>query len=176
MNNTQFMPKGIKGFQKGHIVPKYVVDAVIKYNKNKVVSDETRKKMSDSHTGKKLPPLSEEHKEKLRLSNLGRKQSKETIAKKVASRKGYRHSKETIEKIRRSNSGENSSHWKGDNVGYSALHKWVYKKLGKANICNYCESIENIDWANISREYKRDTSDWMQLCRKCHINYDKEGV
>jgi len=69
--------------------------------------------------------------------------------------------------------GKNSM-FKGDRVGYDALHDWVKVRLGKANLCCMCGCTEGyIDWANISQEYKRDINDWMQLCRKCHINYDK---
>jgi len=30
--------------------------------------------------------------------------------------------------------------WKGNDVGYSALHDWVKRKLGKADICSNCKS------------------------------------
>ena len=71
--------------------------------------------------------------------------------------------------------GENNYAWKGSKVGYEALHAWVYRKLGKANYCEFC-SIKKIrfHWANKSGEYKRDLDDWISLCQSCHINYDKK--
>ncbi len=41
-------------------------------------SEQARKRMSLAHLGKKLPPFTEEHKRKLRESNLGKKRSEET--------------------------------------------------------------------------------------------------
>ena len=63
--------------------------------------------------------------------------------------------------------------WKGEKVGYSGLHKWVTKHLGKPKKCTYCSSTEHVEWANISREYKRDLKDWIALCRSCHHIYDE---
>lgn len=68
--------------------------------------------------------------------------------------------------------GDKHPKWKGNNVGYGALHGWVYKELGKATKCKECGSTENVQWANKSHEYKRDIKDWVQLCSKCHLQYD----
>lgn len=75
--------------------------------------------------------------------------------------------------------GENNFNWKGDDVGYDAIHEWVKRNLGKANHCELCGLKEIpkgkqrfFDWANISDEYKRDINDWVQLCRKCHWKFD----
>lgn len=64
--------------------------------------------------------------------------------------------------------------WKGDDVGYDALHDWVKGTLGSTGKCWFCGSTEMVDWANISHEYLRDENDWMELCRKHHSKYDKE--
>ena len=58
--------------------------------------------------------------------------------------------------------GENSSNWKGDDAGYHALHKWVPRGMKRY-----------FQWANISRKYLRDLSDWKRLCKKCHMLYDE---
>lgn len=72
--------------------------------------------------------------------------------------------------------GENALHWAGDNIGYYGLHAWIRKELGKPSICNHCTSTteKRYEWANISGEYNRNLDDWIRLCRKCHIKYDKE--
>lgn len=70
------------------------------------------------------------------------------------------------------NQGEKNPNWKGDEIGYQGLHSWVHKILGKATKCEYCGSMEIVDWANKSQEYKRDINDWLELCRKCHFEYD----
>jgi len=69
-------------------------------------------------------------------------------------------------------SGKNNPMWKGDKVGYSALHEWVHKKLAKPLACNLCSEVKPLDLANKSGEYKRDLTDWIWLCRKCHVKYD----
>lgn len=63
--------------------------------------------------------------------------------------------------------------WKGDNVGYSALHAWVARKKTKPKYCESCQTEPPYDLSNISGEYKRDLSDWEWLCRRCHMK--KEG-
>jgi hypothetical protein len=70
---------------------------------------------------------------------------------------------------------ENSPHWKGDKVGYYALHDWVYKKKGKPKKCSNCGSREKVQWANKSFSYKRDLKDWIELCYWCHRKYDMEN-
>lgn len=72
--------------------------------------------------------------------------------------------------------GEVAYHWLGDKVGYGGVHQWLYKKYGKAKECEKCHSVGDIEWANISKKYKRDISDWMQLCISCHRKYDHVGT
>ena len=62
--------------------------------------------------------------------------------------------------------------WKGDTVGYRALHDWVRVRRGKPKVCEFCGSQDRMEWANKSHEYKRDISDWLELCHKCHMKYD----
>lgn len=65
--------------------------------------------------------------------------------------------------------------WKGDNVGYVALHAWVRRKKGKAKKCEHCGSDKNVQWANKDHEYKRNLIDWLSLCGSCHSKYDREN-
>lgn len=72
--------------------------------------------------------------------------------------------------------GELNINWKGNDVGYFALHAWVNRKLGKAKTCEYCGTNNSrVEWANKSHQYKRTTNDWIQLCKKCHYEYDKQN-
>lgn len=74
--------------------------------------------------------------------------------------------------------GEKNCNWKGDGVGYRGLHKWVEKHLGKANHCEVdkLHKSTRYHWANKSREYKRDLTDWIQLYPKCHAGFDRKGL
>ena len=71
---------------------------------------------------------------------------------------------------------ENHPRWKGDGVGYDALHSWIQRKLGKAQTCIICKGAKTptktFQWANISREYKRVLEDWVELCSSCHRIFD----
>ncbi len=69
--------------------------------------------------------------------------------------------------------GNNNPNWKGNSVGYFALHTWIYRTLGKPTKCLLCKSVNGIQWANISHKYKRKISDWISLCYVCHRRYDK---
>jgi len=72
--------------------------------------------------------------------------------------------------------GENNSQWKGDEVSYRSLHKWVARHKGTPNTCEHCGesglSGRQIHWSNISGEYKRNLDDWQRLCASCHGAYD----
>lgn len=61
-------------------------------------SEESRKKMSKTRTGKKRKPHSEETKEKIRQANTGRKMKPEILVKMSESHKGLKQSEETIQK------------------------------------------------------------------------------
>lgn len=62
--------------------------------------------------------------------------------------------------------------WKGDEVGYAALHDWVKRRLEKPKACQDCGQEKPLDLANISQKYKRDLTDWEWICRSCHMTKD----
>lgn len=72
------------------------------------------------------------------------------------------------------NIGAKNNKWAGDKVGYFALHDWVSRVLGRPKQCENCGTTKHTryEWANISGEYKRDTSDWARLCKMCHFLID----
>lgn len=67
--------------------------------------------------------------------------------------------------------GERNHGWKGDDVGYKALHTWLRRRLPKPSKCGRCDAPP-LDLANVSGEYKRDIADWEWLCRRCHMKTD----
>ena len=111
-------------------------------------------------------------------------------------RKGWHHSLESIEKIREAGKmrlgmkftdahRENIRKAKTgvtyklkENVSYRGLHYWVESRLGRPDTCKHCGKIglkgKFIQWANISKKYKRDLKDWVRLCGKCHKLFDKK--
>jgi hypothetical protein len=104
---------------------------------------------------------SEERKRKISLSNRGKHSY--LIGRKV--------SEETKLKMSLAHTGEKAWNWKGNNVSYRNLHRWVERQLGKANKCmkNLAHKSTRYHWANISKEYKRELSDWIQLCPSCNL-------
>jgi hypothetical protein len=63
--------------------------------------------------------------------------------------------------------------YKGEAVGYAALHIWIRSRKPQPAKCEMCgEETDKLDLANISQKYIRETSDWEYLCRKCHMIKD----
>jgi hypothetical protein len=75
--------------------------------------------------------------------------------------------------------GKDHGMWKGDAVGYYALHTWLERELGHPEKCELCGkdglTAQAIHWANKSGRYLRDLTDWLRLCSKCHWHYDRGG-
>jgi hypothetical protein len=140
-------------------------------------SEETKQKIRESHSGAKHPMygkhLSEEHKKKLREAR------KKQIG---VNAPGYgKHPTEvTKQKIREATLGRknpyygtNNPRWKGENVSYSVLHKWIRRYKPSQSQCSMCGEIKPLELANVSHKYKRDIRDFIWLCRKCHKWYDR---
>lgn len=64
--------------------------------------------------------------------------------------------------------------WKGDSVGYGALHGWVRKQKGRANRCSMKDNTcsNKFEWSNISKNYTRDLNDFRPLCASHHRRLD----
>jgi hypothetical protein len=121
--------------------------------KGHTVSLETRLKISQTEKGKPQP---------WHLGNkyaLGKKLSIATKLKISAGRQADKHWL-----------------WKGDNAKPNTIHKWVRKHFGKPNKCEHCGGIfegKKIQWASKKHKYIRIRSEWLRLCVRCHIKYDK---
>lgn len=122
-----------------------------------------------------------------RSVNKGRVYSEEQRRQMSERSKGQRHSPDTefkkgnpghwLGKKRGNMMDEQHPNYKGEKVSYSGLHKWVTDRLGKPRHCAYCQDDTKkgdrmYQWANISHSYKRELSDWIRLCAKCHKAYD----
>jgi len=70
------------------------------------------------------------------------------------------------------NAGKNNGMWKGNQVGYGALHAWIKRHKPKPKVCEICKIKEPYDLANISGEYKRNVNDFQWVCRSCHMKLD----
>lgn len=72
-------------------------------------------------------------------------------------------------------SGENHQYWKGDKVGYSAVHEWVKKYLPKPKVCNRCNLEKKLDLSVNDYKYTRELENWEWICRSCHCKKDDNG-
>ena len=122
----------------------------------------------------KQKTFTEEHKRNIGLSKVGTKLSKSHKKNIGIAHKGLKY-KPWAEEDRLKITGELSSNWKGENVSYSGIHKWLVEKYGNPKICEKCKSTnkQKYDWANISGLYKRERDDFIGLCRSCHAKIDK---
>jgi len=85
---------------------------------------------------------------------------------------GKHHTYNTKQKQREFKIGKLNPMWKGNNVGYHALHSWVRRNLRKPLKCVKCKNKPPYDVANKSGKYKRNLKDWDWSCRKCHMESD----
>jgi hypothetical protein len=86
-------------------------------------------------------------------------------------RYGQHCSEEHKEKVRLANTG-NNYRWKGDDIGYKGLHKWIREHFLPPNSCQSCGMNRNLDLANTTGVYNRDFKNWKYLCRSCHWRLD----
>jgi hypothetical protein len=126
---------------------------------------EQKDRMSERMSGKNNPMYG------IRL--IGRIFSPET--KKLMSdsmRKAHRENPDIAKRKGLAKLEELNPMWKGDEVGYTALHNWIKSRKLMPKFCECCRQSKPYDLANISGEYKRDLDDWEWLCRRCHMVKD----
>ena len=97
--------------------------------------------------------------------------------------RGSKLSQEAKEKVSKSlygKRGQLARRWKGDLAGYTAIHIWLYEQIGKANKCENLDCLKlpssRFEYASISGECKRDVSDYIQLCTRCHRRFDNGSL
>lgn len=76
--------------------------------------------------------------------------------------------------------GKLARRWKGDLAGYTAIHVWIRNTYGKASKCENLDCLglpaSRYEWASISGETKRDITDYIQLCTRCHRKFDNGNL
>jgi len=181
MTQLIFMPKGTRGFLKGHPVPKAIREIISKNKLGKKMSEETKNKMRMSHLGKKHKPMTLQGRRNISLAHIGKKQTDELIAKRFNSRKGYRHSEETKIKISQSNRKkihiiDESKLWRNRRE-YKEWRKTVFERDNY--ICKRCLKLGNklnphhiLNFSN-NKEERFKIDNGITLCIKCHKLFHK---
>lgn len=89
----------------------------------------------------------------------------------------HRHLQKTPGLMRSAvNVGVKNGMWK-EKPGIVPLHLWARRWIPKPDKCQKCGKPDNgkkwqMDLANIGHKYERNLTDWIWLCRKCHIRID----
>ena len=107
--------------------------------------------------------------------NVGRKASDETRQLIRTSKLGSKNPMFGVEAWNKNKPhlvGDKNPAWKGDDVGYFALHQWVRKQIPKPAFCKTCNQDKKLEISN-NGIYNRDTEQWEWLCRSCHAKKDK---
>jgi hypothetical protein len=112
------------------------------------------------------------HNARIGRGNRGKARSVETRVRLSISHKGLRASPETRAKLSEINRHEGNAQWKGDGAKYSAIHMWVKKNRVKTGKCSTCAHEGYTEWANISGVYLRDLTDYAEMCKRCHYEFD----
>jgi len=89
------------------------------------------------------------------------------------SKRGIPFTEDHKQKISESRLGDKNPLWKGDEVRYKGLHKWIRMHKPCQTNCALCGQVKPLELANLSGEYKRDIEDFIWACRQCHRKYDK---
>ena len=134
-------------------------------NKGRKHTEEARKNMSESKKGK-ITPIEVRKKISQIMKERYKTQVHHMVGKKIIL------SPERLAKFRERMTGENSPSWKGDNVGYTALHGWVRKNLPKVELCQLCNKTEPKEIACITGIYNREFKNWARFCHSCHKEWD----
>ena len=76
--------------------------------------------------------------------------------------------------------GKLNHQWKGDEVGYGALHDWLKSHFGNADRCENPDcsyaNPKRFEWALIKgKNYERKRENFMMMCKSCHTKYDGIG-
>jgi hypothetical protein len=118
------------------------------------------------------------------LKNRGRRDSDEARAKKSQAMQGERNHrfgvKQSDETIARrgvkARVSEANPLWKGEFVGYSALHSWLNRHYPKTGICEHCGADgKRTEYANLNEhQYARNRADYVELCVACHRALDQQ--
>lgn len=152
-------------FQKGH-----------KVNVGREMPQSVRVALKVANTGRapwnkglKTGTLSDEHK-----NNISKAHKRVGVGKWMKGRIAWNKGKKCPQLT-----GKNNGEWRGDDVGYRALHHWVRRQLGRPMKCVFCgqeqtKSGKKTQWANRSGRYLRDKGDWICLCGRCHKWYDRK--
>ena len=69
---------------------------------------------------------------------------------------------------------EDNPSWKGNEVGYKGIHKFVNRLWPRNGKCEHCKRITNTQYASKDHKYSRHRKGYLELCFNCHVIYDNK--
>lgn len=72
--------------------------------------------------------------------------------------------------------GSENHMWRGDEASLSKLHRRLDRRFGTPQKCDVCgadDSRRTYDWANLTGDYANLT-DYVRMCRSCHWKRDEK--
>lgn len=131
--------------------------------------------MANQYTKQKI-----DEDELLRLYRSGMTQAEVASEMGTTQRVVWKRLREAGEKCRpaapRNQHGSGNNNWRGDDVGYKALHYRIKALFGSPKKCQACgteDPTKTYDWANLTGKYE-DPSDYQRMCRSCHWKLDQK--
>lgn len=85
-----------------------------------------------------------------------------------------RHEIPRRRQVRRRQTGPDNPLWRGDAVGYTALHRRVDARRGQPSKCERCGTDDpsvRYEWANLTGDYT-NIDDFERMCALCHRRFD----
>ena len=104
-------------------------------NKDRIFSEEHKRKMSEPKNGKKRTPFSEEHKRKIGEAAKGRKHTEEQNRNHSEAMKGFRHSEETKRRIGEAQMGRRNQEFNNLQLeGKPQFKRYCYQMMEELTI------------------------------------------
>ena len=96
-------------------------------------------------------------------------------------KKGYKQTEVHKMKLSETHKNKKNGIWKGDKVGYFALHTWIDRNKQKIGMCIICNEYKRTQWANLHHiknggKYYRNLDDYFEVCCSCHRVYDYHKI
>jgi hypothetical protein len=88
-------------------------------------------------------------------------------------RRYYQKNKERLQELGRKRKDTKMKE-SPSNLTYFQLHHWIRDRKPKPKYCTICNEEKELELANISGVYLKDISDYIYVCRSCHVVYDRE--
>jgi len=119
-------------------------------------------------------PKSSEQRAKLAAARLGKSLSAEHRLRLSEVRRGKKLSPSHRRSLSECKLGEQNPAWRGTKASYKATHKYLVENFPKRGVCEECKAEARTDYALIrGRSYTRNRYDYRELCRPCHVRYDR---